>query len=133
MKDVEKILSIFEVDFRKNHAGRSYTDDYARKAIIAYLAGGGRYLLVEHCFYLFKDCGMGVCEFHSFNAGTGKDLTQGIETLMSTLRSEFTSAVTYYDNPRINELAKFVAVPATVDKINQGVDKTYRMTFDLRS
>ena len=68
----------------------------------------------------------------SLNAGSGADLTNAINSLLKSLPKQFITGVTYYDNPRINELAKFSYFPATIERIDGGKFKTYKMSFDLK-
>lgn len=122
---------IVETDFRKNHQGRSYDCAFALNAFQKYIDMGLMYFTTETVMIVYN-VKNGVVEFHCVNGGTGADLTEAINTFLTQKADELSRAVTYYDNPRINELVKFSKYPATIKKIDEGEDRTYEMSFDLR-
>lgn len=122
---------IVEKDFRKNHQGRSYDCALALDAFQKYIDLGLLYFTTDSVLIIYN-VKNGVVEFHCVNGGTGADLTDAINTFLTQKAEELARAVTYYDNPRINELVKFSKYPAEVKKIDEGEDRTYEMSFDLR-
>ena len=122
---------IVETDFRKNHQGRSYDCALALDAFQKYIDLGLLYFTTDSVLIIYN-VKNGVVEFHCVNGGTGADLTEAINEFLTQKADELARAVTYYDNPRINELVKFSKYPATVKKIDEGEDRTFEMSFDLR-
>lgn len=122
---------IVETDFNKNHRGRSYDCAFAFGTFQKYIDLGLLYFTTDTVLIVYN-VKNGVVEFHCVNGGSGSDLTHAINGLLEQLADSFEWAVTYYDNPRINELAKFSKYPVTVKKVDEGEDRTYEMSFDLR-
>jgi len=95
-----------------------------------YLGIGGKSFMSNNVIIVYQDRD-GVCEFHCFSGGSGKDLTEAINTFLSAMRVEYGRAVTYYDNPRINDISHYSLFPTVVRKIDDGEDRTYEMEFIL--
>lgn len=123
---------IVDIDFERHHQNREYDIKFAHKMVDDYIASGNKLYYSPNVLIRYEPLLDGVVKFHCMNAGSGADLTQTINDLLKSLVGKFDRAVTYYDNPRINEIVKFSALPARVNKIDQGKDKTYEMWFDLR-
>lgn len=122
---------IVEADFSKNHQGRSYDCAFAHHAFREYIDLELPAFSTDSVLIIYNDrCG--VIEFHCVNGGTGEDLTTAINHFLTECSRDYERAVTYYDNPRINELVKYSKYPATIQKIDDGEDRTYEMSFDLR-
>ena len=128
MFDLSRIVY---TDFNKNHQGRSYDCAFAHNAFRKYLDIGLPSFHTDDVLILFRDLG-GVIEFHCVNGGTGEDLTTAINGFLTECSRDYEKAVTYYDNPRINDLAKYSKYPTEIKKIDEGEDRTYEMSFDLR-
>lgn len=124
---------IIDIDYGRNHAQREYSLEYVHAIMNEYVKTGGDTFETDKVFIIHEDIGDENCEFHCINGGSGKDLTKAVESLLKQLASIYVRAVTYYDNPRINDLAKYVSFPTTVLQLNGGLDRTYEMSFDLRS
>ena len=127
------LWEIFEADFTKNHANREYSREDARKAIQAYLDGGGEHFDADLCFAVFRDRGDFTAEFHCFNAGDGRVLVKTVDDMATALAGRFSRMVTYHDNPRINEIAAFLRTPHRYSRIDQGIDRTYELVLYTRS
>ena len=125
-----EIASILTADFHKNHQGRSYSLGHVLSTFDRYVEIGGRYFVSDNVVIVYEDR-RGVCEFHCFSGGSGKDLTNAINTFLSAINVEYERAATYYDNPRINEISHYSVFPVSVQKIDAGEDKTYEMVFIL--
>ena len=123
---------IVDIDFQRHHRNREYDLKFAHELVDRYIASGNKLYLTENVLIRYEPLCEGVVKFHCMNAGSGEDITNAINGLLKSLIGQFDRAVTYYDNPRINEIVKFSALPAAVNKIDAGVDKTYEMWFDLR-
>lgn len=122
---------IIEVDFAKHHGGRGYTAELAKRGFDAYKAGGGLFFASETVLIIYREQGEGV-EFHTCNAGTGRELTACVQAFMDSIAATATSAVTYYDNPQVSGLFQFFTYPGTVTRIDDGPDRTFRAVVNLK-
>ena len=128
MFDLRRIV---DADFAKNHNGRSYDCAFAHNVFRKYIDTGLPSVNTESVLIIYNDRA-GVIEFHCVNGGSGEDLTTAINDFLTQCSRDYDRAVTYYDNPRINELVRFSKYPATIAQIDGGEDRTYEMSFDLR-
>lgn len=132
----EELLRIITADFERNHAGRDY--DLSR-AIDNYRAWekaepGNFTIHAPETAFVCRWDSPDTVEFHSINGGTGRDLTDGVTELCLELRRlEAHKAVTYYDTPKVNQLLKFVKFPSYCERVDGGVDRTFKATFTLRN
>lgn len=124
------VIAILTADFHKNHQDRVYSLDHVLSTFEKYVGIGGKAFFSKNVIIVYKDTD-GECEFHCFSGGSGKDLTEAINTFLSAMQVEYARAVTYYDNPRINEISKYSIFPTLVRKIDEGEDRTYEMGFIL--
>ena len=127
-----KIHHIVDVDFEKNHQGREYDLKYAHQMVDDYITSGNKLFITDKVLIRCEPLLDNTVKFHCMNAGNGADLTSAVNDLMKVLSTRYSWAVTYYDNPRINDLVKYVNFSTLITKIDEGVDKTYEMKFDLR-
>lgn len=129
----DELHRIIEADYLKNHQGREYSCAQAKELVGKWLAMKGFLFCADGVMFIGEPgAEEGTFEFHSFNGGTGQSITAGINLLLESLAPHYTSAITFYDNPRVSGLAKFVAFPSTVTRIDEGQDRTFAMHFDLR-
>lgn len=122
---------IVVADLNRHYTGRDYSEEYAVN-LVDQLQKMGQVFEAPNVLIRFRKLDDETVEFHCMNAGSGADLTNAINSLLKSLPKQFTRAVTYYDNPRINELSKYSYFSTVVAKINGGTDRTYEMSFDLR-
>jgi hypothetical protein len=97
-----------------------------------FVESAGTVMKTEKCMYMCTDEGDGLLEFHCMNAGTGKDLVEGLNQLLEYAAKHYTKAVTFYDNDKVNVLAKHAHFKTEISKIDGGTDKTYRMYLNLQ-
>lgn len=128
----EKELAIISGDYAKNHRGREYTLEKAKATFLEYVKQGMKYLLTKNTIIIYSPKKNKTVEFHAINAGNKQDLISAVNNLLEKVKGKFDKAVTYYDNPAINDLANFPIVKGAVNKIDGGLDRTYEMSFDLR-
>lgn len=121
---------IVVTDFNRHYHDTDYIQEYALK-LVGDLIDANQIFESENVLIRFSRQDDKTLEFHCMNAGSGKDLTNAINSLLKSVADQFERAVTYYDNPRISELAKYSYFPTTVRKIDEGVYRTYGMYFDL--
>lgn len=126
------IHRIVDIDFARHHQSREYDLKFAHSMVDRYIESGNKLYCSANVLIRYEPLTDGIAKFHCMNAGTGADVTNAVNDLMGSLVGEYDRAVTYYDNPRINEIVKFSKFPAHVNKVNGGIDKTYEMWFDLR-
>ena len=122
---------IVVTDFNRHYRDSEYIQDYALK-LVDDLIEAGQIFEAENVLIRFSVKDKFGIEFHCMNAGSGKDLTNAINSLLRSIPDQFDWAVTYYDNPRISELAKYSYFPVSIRKIDEGAYRTYEMYFDLR-
>ena len=134
MAGIKELFDIIEADYDKHHAGREYTLDDAKNTFLRYVAQGRIYYYVGKTIFLVAEHEdkPNTMEFHAINAGGLKDLVDGIEEMLDQAKRRFVDAVTYYDDPALNELGKFFKYPITFEKVDEGVDRMYSATFHLR-
>ena len=123
------LWDIATVNFQKNYQGRSFDVEYAYDFLEKYQ---GPLFSTDYVLIRYEQVDDSTVEFHCMNAGGGKDLTEAINELLQSLATRYTRAVTYYDNPKINDLVPYSYFPTSVEKIDDGIDRTYEMRFDLR-
>jgi hypothetical protein len=126
------VKDILIADFNKNHQGRAYSQEYVLSAYDKYVSLGGLSYKSPNVIIIYQRLG-DLCVFHCFSGGSGKDLTEAINSFLKSIAVEYDRAATYYDNPRINEIAHYSVFPATINKIDEGEDRTFEMEFNLRS
>ena len=122
--------TIIDVDFDRHHKNREYDRTTVHSLIDNYLDKGGEMFTLGSVVILHE--GVSPLEFHCFNSGGGRELTEAINALLKSKVGLCDRAVTYYDNPRISELANYSYFPCSIKRIDAGIDKTYEMNFDLR-
>ena len=128
---LDDLKRIIEIDFKRHHLGRDYSLEYAIESYMKYVSMGLGVVVANNVAINYSAEGSTV-EFHCMNAGTGEDLTKSINDFLKSISGKYDRAVTYYDNPRINDLVKYSYFPAQFSKIDKGEDKTYELSFDLR-
>jgi hypothetical protein len=128
----EKELEIIAGDYAKNHRGREYSLESVKDTFLEYVKQGMKYLLTKNTIIIYSPKKNKTVEFHAINAGNKQDLISAVNNLLEKVKGKFDKAVTYYDNPAINDLANFPIVKGAVKKIDGGLDRTYEMSFDLR-
>jgi hypothetical protein len=125
---------ILTLDYERNHQGREYSLAQIIERVDWYLLTGGRLFCAKNVMFMVKRApdDVDTLEFHSTNGGSAQDLTAGINAMLGHFSPHFDRAVTYYDNPRVSDLAKHCTYKTEVARIDQGQDKTFSMTFNLR-
>lgn len=130
MSNMHKII---DVDYERNQAGGEHSKEYIHAIMDQYVLHKGKYFETDSVFIIYKNLDENTVEIHCVNGGSGADLTEAINTLLKQLATNYKKVVTYYDNPRVNDLVKYSYFPAKVEKIDDGLDRTYEMSFELRS
>ena len=128
-----EVAKIIERDYQLHHQGRAYGVDTVLKVFnnlskINYDAK--RYGRVVIAYTPLTDTEV---EFHCHNAGNTNDLILAVNQFNKDFADDYAWSVTYYDNPKINELLKHSLCPCEFAQIDQGEDRTYEAKFRLRS
>lgn len=131
MATINELMQIFDADFAKNHQGREYGLEEAKQKFKKYIDSNKPYYVSHNIIVIWRDQGQKIVEFHTINGGDSQDLIMGLTDFLNVMSKKFNHAITYYDNPAINELAKHSPYPTHVKKVDRGVDRTYAMVFDL--
>lgn len=124
---------IVTADVQNNHKGRDLGVKEAIKTYDKWVKGGGKVFKTDKVRILYTALLKKGVEFHCINGGNANDLIDAVNSFLQSLIGQFPVAVTYYDNPAINELLKHATVHAHFEKIDEGVDKTYAAVFILRN
>lgn len=128
-----KPSEIIQRDINKNYPDRDISASSAILDFEKYKLNGGAYFSTATTIIILKYVGDSTIEFHTMNGGTGKDLTEAVNLMARKLSAKYDKVVTYYDNSRISELVKYSEFPASVKQIDDGLDRTYELTIELRS
>ena len=130
MKDIRQILS---EDLAKNYAGFAVTvDDYFDNLMNAPKTGN---TVVRHgdTLILTKKIENNGIEFHCINGERAKDLVVNVQKYLDELKDQgYDYAVTFYDNPRINDLIVQFTYPSEIKKIDDGLFRTYQATMRFK-
>jgi len=127
-----EIKNIIKTDYQKNHKGREYSMDtvldiFDRLEETRYSNRKyGKVIIV------YKPFNATTVEFHCTNGGGPADIIQAVNAFNKEMTESYVWSVTYYDNPKINDLLKHSQCPSDFTKIDKGVDKTYMAKFSLR-
>ena len=72
-------------------------------------------------------------EFHCINGERAKDLVANVQKYLDDLNDNgYDYAVTFYDNPRINDLIEQLTYPSEIKKIDDGLFRTYEATLRFK-
>ena len=127
-----EIENIIKTDYQKNHQGRNYSVDAVLDIfdnIEQTKYSTRRYGKV---IVVYKPFNATTVEFHCTNGGNSKDIIEAVNQFNKEMVDSYIWSVTFYDNPKINELLKHSFCPSDFTKIDKGVDKTYMAKFSLR-
>lgn len=128
-----EVRDIIKADYQKNHSGREYSVNTVLKIFdnlekVKYSANRYGSVVIVHTPY-----DQDTIEFHCTNGGDTKDLIEAVNQFNKEMSEVYTWSVTFYDNPKINELLKHSFCPSEFKKIDKGIDETYEAKFRLRS
>ncbi len=129
----EELDSIIERDYALNHSQRDYSCETVKLRVAAWMCDGRPLFCAERTAFILEFPSKQICEFHSINGGTAQQLTAGVQKLLEFLSAYYPYAVTYYDNPRVNDLLKHVGFVSESHRIDAGEDRTFEAIFYLRS
>lgn len=130
MKDIRQILS---EDLAKNYAGFAMTVDAYFDGLMNSPKTGNFVVRQGDTLILTKKIEDNGIEFHCINGERAKDLVVNVQKYLDDLKSQgFNYAVTFYDNPKINELIKQLSHPSEIEKIDDGLFRTYKATLRFK-
>jgi len=130
MKDIRQILS---EDLAKNYAGFAMTVDAYFDGLMNSPKTGNFVVRQGDTLILTKKIEDNGIEFHCINGERAKDLVVNVQKYLDDLKSQgFDYAVTFYDNPKINELIKQLSHPSEIEKIDDGLFRTYKATLRFK-
>jgi hypothetical protein len=129
----EELERILRQDHEVNHSDRAYDCAFVTRFVMTWKGTGGILFCTENAIFIVRERSPSIAEFHAFNGGNGRDLSAGVNTLLAALSPHYEFAVTFYDNPRINDLLKYSTHSATATRIDDGEDRTFEAKFNLRS
>jgi hypothetical protein len=73
----------------------------------------------------------GTVEFHTSNAGSGRDLTKAVTVFLRQVSEHASYAFTCYDNAQISELFQYTPFAVEITRVDEGVDRTFKAVVDL--
>mgnify|MGYP006272631315 FL=1 len=130
MKDIRQILS---EDLAKNYAGFTMTVDAYFDGLMNSPKTGNFVVRQGDTLILTKQIENNGIEFHCINGERAKDLVINVQKYLDDLKDQgFDYAVTFYDNPRINELIAQLTHPSEIEKIDDGLFRTYKATLRFK-
>lgn len=130
MKDIRQILS---EDLAKNYAGFAMTVDAYFDGLMNSPKTGNFVVRQGDTLILTKKIENNGIEFHCINGERAKDLVINVQKYLDDLKNQgFDYAVTFYDNPRINELIAQLTHPSEIEKIDDGLFRTYKATLRFK-
>lgn len=130
MKDIRQILS---EDLAKNYAGFAVTVDAYFDGLMNSPKTGNFVVRQGDTLILTKQIENNGIEFHCINGERAKDLVANVQKYLDDLKAQgFDYAVTFYDNPRINELIAQLTHPSEIVKIDDGLFRTYQATMRFK-
>lgn len=130
MKDIRQILS---EDLAKNYAGFAVTVDAYFDGLMNSPKTGNFVMRQGDTLILTKKIENNGIEFHCINGERAKDLVANVQKYLDDLKAQgFDYAVTFYDNPRINELIAQLTHSSEIVKIDDGLFRTYQATMRFK-
>lgn len=130
MKDIRQILS---EDLAKNYAGFAVTVDAYFDGLMNSPKTGNFVVRQGDTLILTKKIENNGIEFHCINGERAKDLVANVQKYLDDLKAQgYDYAVTFYDNPRINELIAQLTCPSEIVKIDDGLFRTYQATMRFK-
>lgn len=130
MKDIRQILS---EDLAKNYAGFAVTVDAYFDGLMNSPKTGNFVVRQGDTLILTKKIENNGIEFHCINGERAKDLVANVQKYLNDLKAQgYDYAVTFYDNPRINELIAQLTYPSEIVKIDDGLFRTYQATMRFK-
>lgn len=130
MKDIRQILS---EDLAKNYAGFAVTVDAYFDGLMNSPKTGNFVVRQGDTLILTKKIENNGIEFHCINGERAKDLVANVQKYLDDLKAQgYDYAVTFYDNPRINELIAQLTYPSEIVKIDDGLFRTYQATMRFK-
>lgn len=123
MKDIRQILT---EDLAKNYGGFAMTVDAYFDNLIHGSRNGHDIVRFGDTLILTKKIEGNGVEFHCINGERAADLMSNVQKYIDDLSEQgFDYAVTFYDNPRINNLIMQLKQPSEIKKIDDGLFRTY--------
>jgi len=130
MKDIRQILS---EDLAKNYHGIDMTvDAYFDSLMNAHKTGNSvdRY---GNTLILTKEIEKNGIEFHCINGERSRDLVINVQKYFDDLKDKgYDYAITFYDNPKINGVIEQFTYPSEIEKIDDGLFRTYKATLRFK-
>jgi hypothetical protein len=123
MKDIRQILT---EDLAKNYGGFAMTVDAYFDGLMNAPKTGNFVVRQGDTLILTKKIEKNGIEFHCINGERAKDLVSNVQKYLDDLNDHgHDFAVTFYDNPKINELFNHQPYPFEIKKIDDGLFRTY--------
>jgi len=127
-----EVREIISTDYQKNHQGREYSLDRVFKVfknleLVDYSASKYHHVVIVH-----TPVDQDTIEFHCTNGGSAEDLISAVNQFNKEMSKDYQWSVTYYDNPKINDLLSHSYCPSEFTKIDRGIDNTYEAKFRIR-
>jgi hypothetical protein len=130
MKDIRQILT---EDLAKNYGGFAMTVDAYFDGLMNAPKTGNFVVRQGDTLILTKKIEKNGIEFHCINGERAKDLVSNVQKYLDDLKEHgYDYAVTFYDNPRINDLIAQLTHPSEIKKIDDGLFRTYEATMRFK-
>ena len=80
---------IIEVDYERNNPDCGYDVTTVRVSFDMYRSKGGLFFNTDKVLIIYRDVGDGSVEFHTANAGSGKELAEAVQSFADMLATDW--------------------------------------------
>jgi hypothetical protein len=121
------MFEILASDLAKNYPDESQdAEAYQAKLLKAIELGSRLYRQHDTLFVVHGD------EWHSCHGGSGAELLEACNAFLQQLKDEGVKHIfTRYDNPKVSLIGSQLAFKTTIDQINEGKYKTFKLSVEL--
>lgn len=126
-------LDIVKVDCIKNYPGCDNDPWEVIKNFEVNSGNGHAFFKFEKVIISYEAVGPEAVEFHCANGGNSRDLVAAVSEALTRFSEQYSTAVTFYDNPRITELLHLQPYASQCTRIDGGHTRTFKAEFNLRS
>ena len=126
------LREILRKDLAKNYQGSGLDLADAAFSFQARIDDGETPYRSGNTLFMTKEIEDEGVEWHTINPEHSAQLVKNATGYFLMLREKgYLYAMTYYDNPKINDLITQTIFPVEIQKVNEGQDRTYRSVVRL--
>ena len=126
------IKEILAADLAKNYKGENASVDEYYKGFKGMVDSGTKMYRVGNTIYMVDSAGKDTIEWHTTNAERSDALLVNTNKFLKRLKADgVKTALTYYDNSKINAIVEQFDFPTEINKVNEGKYRTYKAEVSL--